>query len=298
MIGEARIFAVAACLLATCAQSRGYAFLGETWRTSPVVMHLQLGASGPLIDGSATWNVSAEDALAIWNGYLRNLQFSVVRNSTVAPGDGDDVNNIFFSSDIYGSGFGDAVAVTTEWRIGTRRTEADTIFNVNLDWNSYRGNLKRSTSGDTLYDLHRVALHEFGHALGLDHPDEHGQNVAAIMNSHVSNVDHLLSDDIRGGQALYGARPSGARATFTRPDALRIETRLSSYVFRGTADPSRATAVYLVNSRLGARRLFKATGLRFWNRRLSILPGRNVISLYVRTPAGARVKVGQRVVSR
>jgi hypothetical protein len=299
MIGAARLFAVAACLLAACAASWGYVFNGMTWPTSRVVMHLQLGASGRLSDGSASWNVAAEDALGIWNQYLRNLQFSVVRNSSATPWDGDEVNNVFFSSDLYGSGFGDAVAVTTSWSVGNRRIEADTVFNANLDWNSYRGDLKSSMSGDTVYDLRRVALHEFGHTLGLSHPDERGQNANAIMNSHVSDVDHLLADDIRGGQALYGVRPSvGRRATFTKPAALRIETAQPSYVFRGTADSTRVRAVYLVNSRLGARRFFKATGLQFWTRRLSIVPGRNVISLYVLTPDGARVKVAQCVVTR
>ena len=50
-------------------------------------------------------------------------------------------------------------------------------------WNSYRGNLR--TSGATsVHDFMRVALHEFGHVLGLDHPDENGQRVTALMNSH------------------------------------------------------------------------------------------------------------------
>src|SRR5207247_1871393 len=52
--------------------------------------------------------------------------------------------------------------------------------------------------------FHRVALHEFGHILGLDHPAESRQTVSAIMNSHISNLDQLTSDDIAGAQALYG----------------------------------------------------------------------------------------------
>jgi hypothetical protein len=293
-----RLLSIAGCLLAVAAAAWGYAFLGSTWPTTTVVMHLQLGASGALMDGSASWNASAENALAAWNENLRNLEFRVVRNSDSGPGDGDGVNDVFFSSAVYGSGFGDAVAVTTEWSVGSRRTEADVLFNAGLDWNSYRGDLRRSSNGGTLYDLHRVALHEFGHVLGLDHPDEHGQSVAAIMNSSVSDVDHLLTDDIRGAQALYGARATGGRAAFTNPTAPRIQTSRAAFTFRGSANPDLATAVFLTNSQSGARRFFKATGLRSWNRRLALLPGRNVISLYVRTPAGTRVKVGQRVVVR
>ena len=52
---------------------------------------------------------------------------------------------------------------------------------------------------------YRLLVHEFGHVVGLGHPDEAGQNVQAIMNS-VVNYDHLQPDDIAGIRALYGTR--------------------------------------------------------------------------------------------
>jgi hypothetical protein len=130
---------------------------------------------------------------------------------------------VFFSSAIYAQSFGSStLAVTTNWyRVSTgQRSEADVIFNTAFSWNSYSGALRRSSSGGTLADLHRVALHEFGHVLGLNHPDQAGQSVAAIMNSSISNTDSLQSDDVSGAAGLYGGADSGGGGTsLTAPGA-------------------------------------------------------------------------------
>jgi hypothetical protein len=118
--------------------------------------------------------------------------------------DGNDTNEIFFSSNVYGRRFGGYVlAITTTWRIGAERVEADTVFNRDIGWDSYRGPLAFLD-----VDLRRVAIHEFGHTLGLNHPDQAGQVNVAIMNSTVSDLDTIAEDDVRGVRALY---PPNAR---------------------------------------------------------------------------------------
>jgi hypothetical protein len=187
--------------------SSAYSLFGSKWSTATITMQLQLGAgSGVLLDGFSSWGASAEDALFTWNSHISSSKFAVVRDSTAPKVAGNRLNNVFFSDDVNGQAWGTGVlAVTIIYTSGgTSQTETDVLFNNRLSWNSYRGPLRAASSGGTLHDFHRVALHEFGHALGLDHPDEKGQSVSALMNSRVSALDALTSDDIAGGQSLYG----------------------------------------------------------------------------------------------
>jgi matrixin len=173
-----------------------------------VVMQLSLGTGTRILrDGFTSFNDSAIDALKTWNPHLAHLQFSWVKNSPVTAVEGDDEMSVIFDSKVFGSNFGSGVLAVT--MLGYRKgnfEETDTIFNKAISWDSYRGPL----TPDGVVDFHRVAIHEFGHTLGLDHPDkaQPPQIVVAIMNSHVSNLDTLAQDDINGVTAIYGTGPA------------------------------------------------------------------------------------------
>ena len=91
--------------------------------------------------------------------------------------------------------------------------EVGIIFNTNHDWNLYNGPLLPAPSGELAFDFGRVALHELGHAAGLLHPDDDGQNVVAIMNAITSDTYTLQQDDIDGVHAV--AWGSGTPTTCT-----------------------------------------------------------------------------------
>ena len=185
----------------------GYALHGYSWPAgADIRMHLQLTrASGALQDGSASWNASAADALNIWNQYVEVVTF--VSDSPSGSTGEDGANEVFFSNSVYGEAWPtNTLAVTLRMSSeGSVFTETDVLFNANLKWDSYRGAAQGFGTTGT-YDLHRVALHEFGHVLGLDHPDQYSQSVTAIMNSTIGSLDHLTDDDIAGARALYASK--------------------------------------------------------------------------------------------
>jgi hypothetical protein len=208
-LGTLRVAFAAMFFFATIAPRLfGYALEGPSWPAGSTV-NVRLAftgpSSGPLQDGFTTFNASAADALALWNQQIDVAKFSWT-TSSFGGSKGDRQNTAFFSSTVYGQTYGSAIAVTVYYYSASIMEEADNLFNSALLWDSYRGPLQYNfKKGKYVYDFHRVAIHEFGHTLGLAHPDDAGQTVTAIMNRYISGLDHLAPDDISGSRALYAA---------------------------------------------------------------------------------------------
>jgi matrixin len=188
--------------------TKAYVLEGKSWPSgSTVLMQLNLGSAGRVLqDGNTSWDDAVLPVAAMWNAVIQRVQVNSFVNPLVPVISGDRINAVVFSNSIFGQSFGSStLAVTYYTSSGGTMIESDTLFNRAATFDSYRGPLQFVAHGPAIADIRRVFLHEMGHTLGLGHPDTGGQRVTAVMNSIVSNQEVLASDDIAGGQFLYGA---------------------------------------------------------------------------------------------
>lgn len=146
--------------------------------------------------GSATtWQNQILRAAQTWAQYA-NLNFAVVGDSGAPSGSGDYQQGDpgFGDIRIGGLGFGSSSLALTYLppQVNNYSIGGDMGFNTSQSYNI-----------GSNYDLYTVALHEFGHALGLGH-----SNLAnAVLYPSYNGMDYgLSSDDIAGIRAIYGAR--------------------------------------------------------------------------------------------
>jgi hypothetical protein len=229
--------AAAAASVFLCGPRAGFAYAleGAKWPGSTVHMVVQVGTpSFVLPDGFTTWNADAENDFAEWNEQIGGMQFTWSEaGAGSAAANHDGINQVLFAGGAYNYNFGSGVLAVTLLNFnGGTMTETDVLFNAANNFSSGSINVRSNK------DFHRVALHEFGHVLGLDHPDQNHPNVgytapksppAAIMNSTVSSINTLMDDDIAGVHFLYGA-PS------TPPPLHALLTNISTRARVGTGD--------------------------------------------------------------
>ncbi|HYJ03575.1 MAG TPA: matrixin family metalloprotease [Chthoniobacterales bacterium] len=202
------VIAITLVVAALSTTAHAYVLQGPRWPSGTVLV-LQLGlgsANRTLQDGNTSWDTAVEPVAEMWNQSFGRVRISNVFNPQAPVSQSDRINSVVFTNSIFGQSFGSGtLAVTFYTSSGSNMLEADTLFNRAAVFDSYRGPLQFIPHGVAIADIRRVFLHELGHSLGLGHPDQGGQRVTAVMNSIVSNQEELSSDDMAGGQYLYGA---------------------------------------------------------------------------------------------
>lgn len=155
-----------------------------------------------------SWNDSFIEAMEAWSEQTR-FNFALVEESA-DPCLSDGKSSVDFDENFCGTEFGKNTLAVTVRRFQAQLlgppniVEADVIINAEEDFDIFDGNLVQFGKSFAGLDFGRVALHELGHVIGLDHE----QSNPAIMAPNISNLFELQEDDIAGVEALYSGLAS------------------------------------------------------------------------------------------
>lgn len=201
-----------------------YATSGNAW-ANPIRVTYSFMPDGTNVGGSpsslfstmnqyqstATWEGLLAKAAAAWEQQA-NVNLVQVSDDGVADGSGSYVQGDPNMGDIRIGAIplpaGDLASTFLLPPTGNSSASGDIMFNSNVSW-----------SPSTGYDLLTVALHEMGHALGMDHSTV---TTAEMYGTYNSVKPALTSDDIAGIQSIYGAPVVGPNASYTSATAIAL----------------------------------------------------------------------------
>jgi hypothetical protein len=150
-------------------------------------------------------------------------------------------------------------------RVGARPLSGDVLgvtspFNY---FNTYSGNVVLNNAAS--YDLFSVAIHEAGHAFGID---DNSDPTSVMDESYQGVRTGLSAADVAAVQALYGTRPADAYEGATGNNTIAAATKYSGTV---TADLGQGDADYY---RFSTPLLFPGTTIHLQTAGYSLLEGR------------------------
>ncbi|PCI79545.1 MAG: hypothetical protein COB20_04485 [SAR86 cluster bacterium] len=194
--------------LLSISSSHAFEISDNFWETGQAVFHVGISGSSPT---GGTWNDAFKRSMAAWSsvGSFEFVAIDDYLDPCIDRGEGlfgDGATGVDFGASVCGSEFGESTLAVTlsagqclnqQCTGGFTITDADIVFNDGVTWDVYSGSLRLDGSSE----FERVALHELGHALGLNHSTAD----AAIMRAFVSDTNSLQSDDIAGIASIYGA---------------------------------------------------------------------------------------------
>lgn len=181
--------------------SAAYVMSGFKWMSGSASWGYNASGEPASVAGGAHQAMQA--AAATWGQQGVAFQFTgggATGAGTGACGGGTDGQNTVG----WGPQSGSVLAVTCSWFSNSGNPKPAVEFDMQFDpdWNWTLGS-------PTSVDLQSVALHEFGHALGLNHSGD-GSAVMYASYSSGSQKRTPTADDVAGLTAIYGGGGGGA----------------------------------------------------------------------------------------
>lgn len=203
--------------LASGVSLQGWSDVGHKWTTSSVFYYVN--PQSIYISSNAAIS-AVQQAAAGWSQQTQaNIQLVYAGTTTGSSLTLNNKNEVFFRNGSNGSN----VAETYYWWDGTGKlVDADIVF--------YEGAFHFYTVSGCSGGIYveNVAIHEFGHALGLGHSSLSGATMAPSMSSYCDLTQLTLeADDIAGIESLYPGGGSSTPAP-TAPTSLAVAQNAGS----------------------------------------------------------------------
>ncbi|MCV6623832.1 MAG: matrixin family metalloprotease [Cellvibrionaceae bacterium] len=195
---------LAVSCIAFSGTSNAFKLLGPSWENGNVSYDTSFPGATP---AGQNWSNAMRQAANKWGDQVDGLNITFTDNGFHAcagytgafPEDGNQ-NASGFYTQACDEAFGtDVIAVTLSRSFGSFYVESDIVFNSNESWSVYDGTTQSAL------DFRRVAVHEFGHLIGLDHEESN----AAIMAPFIGSIFNPTSDDLNGARDIYSPATGG-----------------------------------------------------------------------------------------